>query len=464
MDLINKVLRNLEKRQTAQPSEKQKLLFNLGIPTKIKNKLLKPYLFLTLLATIILIIFLLGNIYHKQKELKFLQNPSITKITPQKNKAQSKTNSKVTIYKKNTSLQSWNANNISQKVAASNNAPTINNDNISNINELITLNNFSFDSNSDIAYLHLIINKPTYYFIENNNTEQPILLTLANTKLGMELQNELKELPQNKWLKSIKFHQVTDALVIEINLLPNVELSKLQLKSEPILELQMQFNHKINADTNINVADKSVLKLDTGMMNKIALPFTNEEKIEQEYQEAIELALSNKIPEAITKLQKILKSYPKNTKVREALASLLIKSNKFDQALKALSDGLAKDPENLIYLKFKTQILEKQGYPNQALDILNKHHPAINIEPNYYGFMASLYQKTGQYMEAAKIYNQLAKLQPYRSAWWVGLGIALESAGEYNAAIESYKNALRNSADIDPQVRIYVENKVNSAN
>ena len=64
-------------------------------------------------------------------------------------------------------------------------------------------------------------------------------------------------------------------------------------------------------------------------------------------------------------------------------------------------------------------------------------------------------------MLAARMYAQLVALYPDQAAWWAGLGFALESAGQNNAAIEAYQRALRVNAQVDPQVRAYVAAKLN---
>lgn len=444
MSLINKMLKDLDQRNppSDKPNEEKSLLSGLKPSIPLGKQWQKPVLILVLLILLIVLIGVTLITYSRYQKHKTLRSqPEIsTKVTTLQQKnliADNKTNQK----------KSSLLNKSLEKQAS---------DELQTITEEITLNNFSLDSGSDIAYLHLSLTKTTHYFIENNNSDQPILLTLANTKLTPALQSNLQELPANKWIKNIKFHQVTDALVIEINLMPNIELSKLQSKNEPSSEILMHFIQKNNADTDINIQTAA---LDSGTMHKITLPLTDEEIVEQEYQQAIELAFTNQTPAAIAKLQKVLNVSPKYTQAREALVSLLIKYNKPEQALKVVSDGLAKDPENLVFIKLQAQILVNQGRLEQALKTLSKHHPAINLEPDYYGFTASLYQKTKQYIMAAKIYDQLTKLQPNKAMWWIGLGISLEAVGENNASVEAYKNALRNGANLDPQVRAYIESK-----
>jgi len=318
-------------------------------------------------------------------------------------------------------------------------------------NEEITLNNYNLDSGHDVGYLRLTLSKAAHYFIANNNSNQPILLTLANTKIISNINHTIPELTPNNWIRSLKFEQLNGALIVEIIPMPDIELTKTDLKNEPEPQLLIQFSKKKNNNTS----------LENGVMKKTILPPTTEETTQKQYQQAIELILNNKITEAITKLQKLLTADPAYIPAREALVTLLIKTNNNSKALKVLSSGLAKDPENLLFIKLQAQILTDEKKLDAALKILKQHTPPIDREPDYYGFLASLYQRTGQYELAIKIYDQLAKLQPYNSMWWVGLGTSLEAIGESNTATEAYKNALRSKAELSPEVRAYLESKIN---
>jgi tetratricopeptide (TPR) repeat protein len=322
--------------------------------------------------------------------------------------------------------------------------------------EEITLNNFTLDSGANLTYLRFTLSKTTKYFVANNNSGQPILLTLTNTKLIPDLLNMVPELPTNNWIQKLKFEQLNGALVIEIVPMPNVELGKLETKNDQQgVQLSIQFINKTKQG-----ADKTN-DFGSGTMKKTMLPPTLEETAKKQYQQAMELTINNQIPEAITKLEKLLATDPAYTPARERLTTLLLKIGKNSQAAKVLADGLARDPENSLFIKIKAQMLANEKKFDAALKLLHQHNPAMDRDPNYYGFMALLYQHTGQYMLAAKTYSQLVKLQPYNSIWWVGLGTALEAADANNAAIEAYKNALRSENDLSPEVQAYVENKIN---
>jgi len=195
-------------------------------------------------------------------------------------------------------------------------------------------------------------------------------------------------------------------------------------------------------------------------MKMTALPLNQQEQAETLYQDALQAITDNQATRAIRKLQTVLHLTPDNIKARETLATLLAKLGKNNQANQIIVTGLARDPDNLELVQLQTHILVEQNKIKPALVILQQHAPVIDQAPDYYAYMASLYQRDGDYMIAAQIYDDLVKIDPSQSLWWVGLGVAFESAGKNSAAVEAYNHALEGSLDV--QTRSFVQHKLTS--
>ncbi len=195
-------------------------------------------------------------------------------------------------------------------------------------------------------------------------------------------------------------------------------------------------------------------------MKITALPLNQEERSQALYQDALQAITNNQTASAIRKLQTVLHLAPDNVEARETLATLLAKMGQNKRANQIVTEGLVRDPDNLELVQLQTHILVGQNKIKPALAILQQHAPKINQAPDYYAYMASLYQRDGDYMLAARIYDDLVKLDPSQTLWWVGLGIAFESAGKNNAAVEAYGHALQGSIDV--QTRDFVEHKLAS--
>jgi len=96
-----------------------------------------------------------------------------------------------------------------------------------------------------------------------------------------------------------------------------------------------------------------------------------------------------------------------------------------------------------------------EGRINQALTLLKKSPPSLATNPEYYAFIAALYQRLGQLPSAENLYQQLTTLHPEKGVWWLGLGVTQEGLGKSAQALEAYAKAER-SQDLDPELRGYV--------
>jgi MSHA biogenesis protein MshN len=61
--------------------------------------------------------------------------------------------------------------------------------------------------------------------------------------------------------------------------------------------------------------------------------------------------------------------------------------------------------------------------------------------------------------QAAQTYRGTLQAQPRNGVWWLGLGLALESAGDRASALQAYQRA-QQSGTLDSEVLHYVESKI----
>lgn len=110
-------------------------------------------------------------------------------------------------------------------------------------------------------------------------------------------------------------------------------------------------------------------------------------------------------------------------------------------------------------VELKAKSLVNQGKVSQALDLLQSVSPPIEQYPDYHAFIAALYQRQGLPAMAAELYKRLLVLNPDKGAWWVGLGIALESLGHMQQAQNAYIHA-ENAGNLNPELRAYIQSKM----
>lgn len=92
--------------------------------------------------------------------------------------------------------------------------------------------------------------------------------------------------------------------------------------------------------------------------------------------------------------------------------------------------------------KQQAKLLLQAGELVQALEILQEQvNPPLSEDFEYHALLAELYRRTEQPQMAIKIYQALLEQQPGEGSWWVGLGIALQNMGEFQAARTAYLKA-----------------------
>lgn len=197
-----------------------------------------------------------------------------------------------------------------------------------------------------------------------------------------------------------------------------------------------------------------------GTMQITAVPLDQKQKAQHLYRQALQAIANNQTEEAIKTLQVLLYAQPDNVQARETLAVLLFRTGQKNRASEIVAAGTARNPNNIELIELQAHILATQNKNAEAISVLQQRPLSIHTYPDYYAYMAALYQRQGQYMSAARLYNKLVKIMPGKAVWWVGLGVALESMDKNAAALESYKRALNVGVNLDANTRAFVEEKI----
>jgi predicted Zn-dependent protease len=306
----------------------------------------------------------------------------------------------------------------------------------------INLQNISLEQKDNLSILDFVLTSPVEYYVEHLSDEQ-IIITLNNTGLLGNLPIELED----SFIASLNTIEDKNNTVITLNLLPGTKIEDLQFLKTPKPHLHLALSNSQLTETQSS-------------MSKVPIPISPEEQSQQQYLEIQELLAQDKIPEAITNLHLFVGDFPDHTQAREILVALLIKDGRLQKANEILAIGLNRHSYYVPFIKLKAHILVKQDKTGEAINLLQKYSSNIEFSDiEYFALLASLYQQQGQFMEAANLYNQLTKIQPQKTIWWIGLGSSLENAGQKNAAQEAYHKALNNSA-VPPDLVFFLNDKL----
>lgn len=138
-----------------------------------------------------------------------------------------------------------------------------------------------------------------------------------------------------------------------------------------------------------------------------------------------------------------LASDPRHVQSRDLLLRLLAGQGRQAEYRAMLAAGVKNVPDHLPYRVAYARLLLDDGAPESARQLLtHEPMPPVNGAMDLYALLATVYQRLGQYQQAADTYRQLLALGPEQSVWWMGLGIALEGALSEGQARQAYEQAL----------------------
>lgn len=80
------------------------------------------------------------------------------------------------------------------------------------------------------------------------------------------------------------------------------------------------------------------------------------------------------------------------------------------------------------------------------------------IQPDYFQLRARLAQQQQDYAQAGQDYALLSRYQPENIKWRLGLAVALDQAGQYQAAAEVYRWLA--GADTPAQIHDFVQQRL----
>jgi MSHA biogenesis protein MshN len=198
---------------------------------------------------------------------------------------------------------------------------------------------------------------------------------------------------------------------------------------------------------------------DSNQVNKIFSGLSPKEWYEEQFNKALDAIEEGNNHQAIYVLELILAKFPAAMDVRESLSAIYFSDKEYSQAEAILDEGLSIQPSALNLNIMKARLLYDQNKYIEALKLLNRFHPDIHAEPDFYGLKAAILQTVGQVNEAGSLYKALVALQALNGQYWLGYGLALEEKHAVQQAVAAYKRASE-SFDIEPAVRSYAEERL----
>ncbi len=195
---------------------------------------------------------------------------------------------------------------------------------------------------------------------------------------------------------------------------------------------------------------------------KPAIHLTPHQKAGLAFRRALELLDRGNDRAAEVQLRKALSLEAGLADARVQLAALLLREQRLVDAEMLLVEGLAIRADQLALAELYARLLVERGDNARALDVLDAAGAAHSDLAEVRALRAGILMKLGDARSAALDYRKALATNPQRAVWWIGLGVALEQAGDPARALPAYHRAQR--LPLSTELYDFVVKRINALN
>jgi MSHA biogenesis protein MshN len=182
------------------------------------------------------------------------------------------------------------------------------------------------------------------------------------------------------------------------------------------------------------------------------------ERAAAEYRRGVDFVNQGRPDAAMDAYAGALRFDPKHAAARQALVALLMSRGRTPEAQGVLREGLAVSPDNTAWAMLLARLQVDAGDRANALTTLDAALPYAKNRPDYHAFVGTVMQMQGRHKEAITHYEIAVRLTP-EGRWLTGLGLSLEDDNRVGEARDTYQRALASST-LPPEMRAFVERRL----
>ncbi len=165
--------------------------------------------------------------------------------------------------------------------------------------------------------------------------------------------------------------------------------------------------------------------------------------------------------EAERQFRELVALAPSRTDSHLLLHRALVAQSRGAQAQAELSGALEVSDEPARVAQVLAHSLISAGDSLAAQVLLERHRGARGADLEYVALLAAVYERNGDYRQAADHYLYLVSQKPGQGAWWIGLAIATDALGRRAEAREAFERA-SHSRGLDPALAHYANQRLES--
>jgi predicted Zn-dependent protease len=157
--------------------------------------------------------------------------------------------------------------------------------------------------------------------------------------------------------------------------------------------------------------------------------------------EAAALDREGRLDEAKRPLRQVLAANPDDVAARQMLVQLHIDTGHLDEARELLEEGLQQQAGNAGLAWTLARLKAESGDVPGAITLLEGIRGSARDDPQLHAFEGALLLRSQRYADAVQAYLAALRTDPANPSWLLGIGAALEGAGNTADALEAYQRA-----------------------
>ena len=186
--------------------------------------------------------------------------------------------------------------------------------------------------------------------------------------------------------------------------------------------------------------------------------FTADEKSRQAYATGMMLYNQGRKQESKSALLEAISYSDINVDAFRLLSVIYLEDGRTDLAAEIVDRGLTRHATDQSLLRLYLQVLVQREKYAEAIIVMEQRLHLTS--PDDMGYLAGLYQKNNDHLNAVKLYAQALQLIPSKSVWWMGQGISLEIMKQYKEATHSYEKSL-STGQLSGKLSDYAISRIN---
>lgn len=206
-------------------------------------------------------------------------------------------------------------------------------------------------------------------------------------------------------------------------------------------------------------APKMATAQPSGKMEISEVKLTPEQLAQRQYQAGMNAQQNGDLTAAAAAMQRALELYPALHSARKQLAALYYGAGQLTEAAALLQLGINNFPSQQQFWLLLGRVQLAQGKSAAAQASLQHIADGSELATDKWLTLAKLGQQDSNWTLVQQSYQRLIASAADDGRWWMGLAHAQDAAGDYPAALASYRQALQRD-NLSLNARAYIENRI----